>query len=103
MQIYTTKKFSYENILSETAGGNLPVQSQKGVLHDPSQKIILIKIIVIIIKNSKIMEGFQIKKSPFPGSPSTPVLNQMPQQVIIPHVQITSSGVQSTLSALESI
>ena len=50
------------------------------VLHDPSQKIILIKIIVIIIKNSKIMEGFQIKKSPFPGSPSTPVLNQMPQQ-----------------------
>ena len=25
-------------------------------------------------------EGFQIKKSPFPGSPSTPVLNQMPQQ-----------------------
>ena len=40
----------------------------------------LIKIIVIIIKNSKIMEGFQIKKSPFPGSPSTPVLNQMPQQ-----------------------
>jgi len=80
MQIYTTKKFSYENILSETAGGNLPVQSQKGVLHDPSQKIILIKKIVIIIKNSKIMEGFQIKKSPFPGSPSTPVLNQMPQQ-----------------------
>lgn len=65
MQIYTTKKFSYENILSETAGGNLPVQSQKGVLHDPSQKIILIKIIVIIIKNSKIMEGFQIKKITF--------------------------------------
>lgn len=80
MQIYTIKKFSYENILSETAGGNLPVQSQKGVLHDPSQKIILIKLIIIIIKNSKIMEGFQIKKSPFPGSPSTPVLNQMPQQ-----------------------
>lgn len=59
MQIYTTKKFSYENILSETAGGHLPVQSQEGVLHDPSQKIILMKLIVVIIKNSKVMEGFR--------------------------------------------